>query len=245
MPAPRKIRCAVARIADHGGHVYTVELKPETQVPAFRPGQFLHFALDEYVPSGFWPESRVFSVASNPTERDRLLICYSVNGVFTKRMEQEMQVGSEVWVKLPYGDFVIEAHPEVVLMAGGTGISAFSAFIGELSGNRGGRVHLYYGVRNPTLLLFQEEFDAVLGQAPCFHATYCLEHGTVESVKPFSGRVKVRSGILSADFPVEDGFRASGTIFYLSGPPAMLKVLSNALLTLGAAPERIRVDAWE
>ena len=35
-------------------------------VTPFKPGQFLHLALDAFEPGGFWPESRVFSIASAP-----------------------------------------------------------------------------------------------------------------------------------------------------------------------------------
>ena len=34
---PRKIRCAVESITDHGGRVYTVDLVPQSAVPGFRP----------------------------------------------------------------------------------------------------------------------------------------------------------------------------------------------------------------
>jgi len=85
MGMPQKIRCQVADIIDHGEHVYTVDLLPERPVPRFQPGQFLHLALDPYDPSGFWPESRVFSIASSPSRRERLRISYSVKGRFTPR----------------------------------------------------------------------------------------------------------------------------------------------------------------
>jgi ferredoxin-NADP reductase len=62
----RKIPCMVRDIADHGERVYTVVLEPSSAVPRFKPGQFLHLALDPYDGSGFWPESRVFSIASSP-----------------------------------------------------------------------------------------------------------------------------------------------------------------------------------
>src|ERR1035438_8343115 len=96
-------------------------------------GQFLHLTVDDYDPSGFWPESRVFSIASSPRERKRLRICYSVKGRYTTKMEQVLKVGGEVWVKLPYGDFVIDGSNDAVLLAGGTGISAFTAFLQSLT----------------------------------------------------------------------------------------------------------------
>ena len=44
-------------------------------------------------------------------------------------MENELQEGQMVLVKLPYGDFVILDANNVALLAGGTGITAFIAFI--------------------------------------------------------------------------------------------------------------------
>jgi ferredoxin-NADP reductase len=245
MPSPRKIRCAVAAITDHGERVYTLDLKPESPVPAFRPGQFLHLAIDEYDPSSFWPESRVFSIANSPADRGHLLVCFSVKGAFTTRMEQELRVGSEVWAKLPYGDFVIEPSAQVVLFAGGTGVSAFTAFIGDLGPTHAGRIHLYYGARSADLLIFREELEQTLARVPGFHLTYCLERGTLVPTDTHSGRLKVRSGMLSAEFPAQDGFQNPCTIFYLSGPPGMLKALSASLSRAGVAPANIRIDAWE
>ena len=108
MPVVRRLPCEVERVVDHGERVYTVTLAPDGQAPAFRPGQFLHLALDPFDPGGFWPESRVFSIASSPTERDRLSITYAVKGVFTMRMERELAPGRTVWVKLPYGEFTVD-----------------------------------------------------------------------------------------------------------------------------------------
>ncbi|MGB9599006.1 MAG: hypothetical protein ACPL7I_00520, partial [Myxococcota bacterium] len=86
MPNPVKIRCRVDEVIYHSDSVSSVFLVPDKKIPKFLPGQFLHFTLDEYDPStGFWPESRVFSIASAPVE-NRIRITYSVKGRFTKRM---------------------------------------------------------------------------------------------------------------------------------------------------------------
>ena len=46
---------------------------------------------------------------------------------------RELREGQGVWVKLPYGEFVIPDADNVVLLAGGTGITAFIAFIDGLT----------------------------------------------------------------------------------------------------------------
>src|SRR3954453_16580670 len=99
MAAAQKLACVVERIAGHGEGVYTVTLTPAAAagaarpLPRFRAGQFLHLALAPYDPTGFWPESRVFSIASSPEARESVRITYAVHGRFTERMERELVEG--------------------------------------------------------------------------------------------------------------------------------------------------------
>jgi ferredoxin-NADP reductase len=188
MSMPRKIRCTVAAVIPHGDRVYTIDLKPETPVPAFRPGHFMHLTVDDYDPAGFWPESRVFSIASSPRDRQRIRFCYAVKGRYTARLEQALHPGVEVWIKLPYGEFVIDDTQDVVLIAGGTGISAFTAFIEALLPDTPRKVWLVYGARTPDLWLFREMIEQQLARCPSFSAVFFAEtglsadlHGTPEA----------------------------------------------------------------
>ena len=248
MSTPRRIRCAVEAITDHGEHVYSLDLAPSVPVPLFRPGQFLHLTVDEYDPSGFWPESRVFSIASSPRERRRIRICYSVKGGYTTRMEQTLKTGSEVWIKLPYGDFVIDDSSDAVLLAGGTGISAFTAFLEALTPEASRSVTLVYGTRTPGLFLFQDMIMAQHARLPNFQVILFSE--TPDAA--FAGKLAALAKparLLTGRIALEQiwaNARAPGKqVFYLSGPPAMLTALSAGLRTHGVAPESIRTDAWE
>src|SRR6476646_7440234 len=179
MAQAQKLRCIVDTVVAHGDRVYTVTLQPERPAPRFRAGQFLHLALDTYDPGGFWPESRVFSIASAPAQRDLLRITYSVQGAFTSRMEAALVPGREVWVKMPYGHFVIEPRGEVVLLAGGTGITAFTAFLEELGWDDNCRVCLAYGARREGLLVYRELVERSAVRTPQQLTTlYFLEDGT-------------------------------------------------------------------
>lgn len=247
MSMPRKVRCAVEELVDHGGHVYTVTLLPADPVPNFRPGQFLHLTVEPYDPAGFWPDSRVFSIASSPRDRSRLRICYAVKGRYTARMEQQLQMGREVWVKLPYGDFVVEGDTDVVLLAGGTGISAFTAFLEALEPAHPTRVFLAYGARSPGLLLFTDMIFRQLERVPGFEALFFAEAGDprADASFPAAGAPGCLPGRLALD-PIWSRVENAGDrTFYLSGPPLMLRALGDELRSRGVPPERIRVDAWE
>ncbi|MGA2278799.1 MAG: FAD-dependent oxidoreductase [Verrucomicrobiota bacterium] len=245
---PRKIRCTVESITDHGGRVYTVDLAPQSVVPGFKPGQFLHLTVDDYDPSGFWPESRVFSIASSPRDRGRIRICYAVKGRYTTKMEQTLKVGGEVWIKMPYGEFVIDEAGDAILIAGGTGISAFTAFLETLKPENPRQVWLVYGARSPDLLLFREMIMDQLRKVPGFHALFFAETGGAvfssqmaalpKAPESLSGRVSLDQAWSRVPAPAQK-------VFYLSGPPVMLNTLMADLKLRGVPPEQIRTDAWE
>ncbi len=243
MAVIRKLRCVVQRIVNHGSGVYTLELVPEKTLPVFRPGQFLHLALDEYDPSGFWPDSRAFSIASSPQVRDRLRISYAVKGQFTGRMERELVEGKQVWIKLPYGEFVVDGENTTALIAGGTGITPFCAFLEALTPSHAHDIHLFYGAQSVDLLIYREMLTKISRSVLRFHPYYFVEMPPDPSS-------------LSVDFQPRIGRLAIETIwaylpnpfhsfYYLSGPPVMLKAFSNNLRALQVPLDQIRIDAWE
>ena len=230
MPVVRRLPCGVERVVDHGDHVYTVTLAPDGPAPSFRPGQFLHLALDPFEPGGFWPESRVFSIASSPAERDRLSITYAVKGAFTTRMERELAPGREVWVKLPYGEFTVDPGRDAVLFAGGTGITAFTAFLGSLPAQPAHRVALFYGARTPDLFVYGDLAARRAAEVAGLEAHLVCE---------------ATEGRLSAAAAWPSLVALEDPVFYLSGPPAMLTALTGQLHERGVPDDAIRTDAWE
>ena len=242
MGVAQKLACLVERIVDHGEGVYTLALRPERPAPRFRPGQFLHLAIDPYDPSGFWPDSRAFSIASSPADRDLLRITYAVHGAFTARMERELREGGSAWVKLPYGDFVIDGGGDVVLLAGGTGVSAFTAYLDSLRPQADGRsTILGYGARTSPLLIYKDLVDRTAARVPALDVTYFVEGGRPSAAGPsqgLEGRVSVEALWPRMTRPLESDF-------YISGPPAMLKAIAADLTTRGVSAEAIHIDAWE
>jgi ferredoxin-NADP reductase len=241
MAVAQKIRCRVERITDHGEQVYTVDLAPERRVPVFQSGQFLHLALDEYDPSGFWPESRVFSIASSPQQRERLSITYSVQGRFTARMEEELIEGKYVWIKMPYGDFVIESSSDVLLFAGGTGVTAFTAFLNGLAPAFPHKVYLAYGARYSSLLIYRDMMQQCAAEVSQFQPFYFVEQDT-------DGGSAARSeivGRLSVSAIWQHIKNPLAVTYYISGPPRMLRTISNDLKESGIRADAIRTDAWE
>jgi ferredoxin-NADP reductase len=241
----QKLGCVVERIVSHGERVYTLALRPEGRLPRFKAGQFLHLALDPYDPTGFWPDSRVFSIASPPAQRDSVRITYAVHGEFTARMERDLAEGRQVWIKMPYGDFVIEPDTDVVLFAGGTGVSAFTAYLETLTPASDGRSYvLGYGARTAELLIYKDVVDRCAARVPSLDVTFFVESGPIpssrigEAARWLPGRVSVEALWTQIPRPHESNF-------YISGPPAMLRGIGADLRARQIAAEAIHIDAWE
>jgi ferredoxin-NADP reductase len=245
MAVVQKLPCWVEQIIHHGDHVYTVTLRPERPAPRFRPGQFLHLAMDTYDPSGFWPESRVFSIANSLLHRDQLRISYSVRGRFTARMERELAEGGQVSVKMPYGEFVVNNTGDVVLFAGGTGITAFTAFLEGLSPGSRHAVYLAYGARTRSLLIYRELVQQRAQTVPSLHVSYFIEQepGARPAMKESDELDNIGRLSVAAMWPKIK--RPREATYYISGPPAMLKVISQDLRSIGIGAEAIKIDAWE
>ena len=182
--------------------------------------------------------SRAGSGLSHASSRSRVRLSSAIDsrspsavkGPFTERMERELAQGREVWVKLPYGEFVVDASRDAVLFAGGTGVTAFTAFLQSLEPQAAPRALLFYGARTPELFIY----------GPLAEACACVARSLACTLVPETseGRLDVASS-----WPAIETLESP--IFYLSGPPRMLTALTGQLRERGVQPERIRTDAWE
>ena len=244
MAVTRKFICHVEQSIHHGEHVHSVILRPQRPVPRFRPGQFLHLALDPYDSSGFWPESRVFSIASSPSDREHLRISYSVRGRFTARMEADLVEGRHVWVKMPYGHFMVDTTADVVLFAGGTGITAFTAFLEGLT-MTSQAVNIAYGARNESLLIYRDLVRRCAARLPSLDVSYFIEQSTATGNPEHDGHERVHRGRMSVADVWPRILHPKEAAYYLSGPPAMLQTVTQDLRAHGVSAEAIKIDAWE
>jgi ferredoxin-NADP reductase len=235
MANPVKIKATVEEVVRHNATVASYRMAPQGRVPRFHAGQFLHLALDEYSPERQWPESRVFSIASAPSERAaRLDVTISAKGRYTGRILETLQAGSECWLKLPYGEFLFPADRNLALVAGGVGITPFLSLLKQMLEERSSQpVALYYGVRSAEHYLFGDLLGRCAAELPNFSMTPYCEDGTAPGRR---GALNIAE--IHAAAP-------AGALFYLSGPPGMISAFKARLRDLGVEPGRVRVDDWE
>jgi ferredoxin-NADP reductase len=140
---------------------------------------------------------------------------------------------------MPYGDFVVDQSAEVALFAGGTGITAFTAFLGGLSGSKDQPVTLAYGARTNRLLIYRELVDHCAHRVRNLDVLYFVEAADEgEPVAVIRGKVSVEAVLPRIHRPLD-------AQYYLSGPPAMLQSIGGNLCAHRIPPEAIHIDAWE
>jgi ferredoxin-NADP reductase len=224
----KKLHTEIISIQNATAGVYTLEFR-SPQKFKFSPGAFLHLALDEYDPSGAWPESRCFSIQTSPQE-ETIKITYAVKGAFTKRMENELAVGKEIWLKLPYGDLFTQSHGKenTVFIAGGTGITPFLSLFTDSSFAAYSHPYLYVGFRNRELHFYQAEMEKAQMINPSLQIKSIYED---------------TEGILDIE-KIHTSHPHAGA-FFISGPPAMIKTFKQHLLSKGVEEDRIKTDDWE
>ena len=151
----------------------------------------------------------------------------------------DMKVGDTVWLKLPYGEFVVESRETApaVLVAGGTGVVPFVSLVTSAL-TLAGPVQLLYGARRAELLVYSDAMNEASLRHPQFSWRAFVEDGEADGAT--RGCLSVEA-VLEA---VEATDEPAAAVIYLSGPPAMVDSLTAGLGEAGISPERIRVDAW-
>ena len=208
--------------------IYTLEFRSLGSKYKYQPGQFLHIAIDEeYDGSSQWPDSRCFSMQSNPGE-ETIRITYAVKGEFTRQMEQTLKVGSEVWLKLPYGDLFQQFHNKIntVFIAGGTGITPFLSLFTHESFSEYINPKIYLGFRSKEFNIYQNELDRACNLNHNLNIFYQDINGIINIEKIFD----------------QNGVESN---YFISGPPVMIKAFKQTLIGKGVPAKNVLTDDWE
>lgn len=229
MAIVKKYPAKVVSIFNKIDSVYTIELESLGRPFKYEPGQFLHIAIDEYDPSGQWPESRCYSIQTSPNEKF-IRITFAIKGNFTRRMQNELKPGKLVTLKLPYGDLFSQNHDKnnTVFISGGTGITPFLSLFTDSAFAIYQNPVLYAGFRTKEMNLYGDQIRIAGEINPGLevHFVYQDLDGPLNIEKIFQSSNKKAS-------------------FFISGPPVMIKTFKLFLLNNGLSADQIKTDDWE
>jgi len=197
----------------------------------FEPGQYLELSLPHKKPDSRG-QRRIFSIASRPGEQQiNIGTKIPAHPSSFKNALMKLHVGGTVYATRVGGDFVLpdSTKTPVVLIAGGIGITPFISFVE--STNR--PLRLIYAVNSISDLSFVD----TLKQHNVDVTVVSLDDGRLPD-KEWSHEIgRLDKTLLKKIIDIDDQ-----PIVYISGPPAMVMNLRDAVKSLGI--QRIKVDEF-
>ncbi|WP_250520668.1 MULTISPECIES: anthranilate 1,2-dioxygenase electron transfer component AntC [unclassified Caballeronia] len=185
----------------------------------FLPGQYARLHVPD---AGAW---RSYSFANRPNDSNQLqfLIRLLPDGAMSKYMRERCRPGQTIEFEAPLGTFYLrEVERAVVMVAGGTGLSAFLGMLDDLAHNGGcGKpVRLYYGVTNARDLC---ELDRLKSYEERI-ADFACEIVVMNPAQEWQGKI----GLIPEHFD-RAFLEANPFDMYVCGPPPMVDVIKTWL----------------
>lgn len=151
---------------------------PELPSFDFQAGQFV--TMDLPIGEKRLQRWRSYSIANAPEGSNLLELCIvnSSEGLGSKYLFEEVQEGSLLKFKGPDGGFVLPEiiEKDLVFICTGTGIAPFRSMILDLkkSGKAHRNIHLIFGTREESGILYRAEFEALVQSMPGFRFDIAL-----------------------------------------------------------------------
>nr|WP_320415200.1 ferredoxin--NADP reductase [Lysobacter changpingensis] len=236
-------------LAPSVGH-YTF-VRDDGQPLDFIPGQFIqvHFQYaDGTATKRSYSLATIHDHALGPGEAVEIAVSYVPGGAATALFEG-LEEGGRVDASGPFGRFCLmptDANPRYLLIATGTGVTPYRAMLPQLEAlirERGVRVVLLFGARNPEELLYGDEFRAFADRHPGhFRFVPCFSRELPSPGSPHA-HADVRHGYVQ-QFLGEFGPNATDDIAYLCGNPNMVDACFEALKEYGLPVPQVRREKY-
>lgn len=206
----------------------------------FRAGQFLDVMLPERPGAPKSDYIHGFSIVAAPYE-DYLAVATRLRGSPFKESLRALPEGGTVRLDASYGEFVLpkETARPVVFLIGGIGVTPVRSMIAQSGHDRTGhRLMLIHANRSAADAPFTDDFQGLARDNPNFTFLRVLEEGTAgEGVA--IGRVD--AALIRRHVP-----DLAGSLFYLSGPPGMVRAMRTILMDeLKVDEDRIRTEEFD
>ena len=220
-------------------------------------GEKLIFQAGQYITISKWlageQHTRCYSLCSSPHNALlRIAVRETHNGLVSTYINNELQVGNELIVQGPFGDFIYPPinprHVQaLVLIAGGSGITPIlSILLSSLQQNDDMPIHLVYAARSADNIMF---FDAIetLRCANPERLTVAYVVKDMDSHK-LATVGRLNSALLEALLPMlgenADKTQSHATEFYVCGPEGLKNEALNALTANSIANERVHIEQF-
>jgi len=212
----------------------------ELQSFDFQAGQFV--TMDLPIGEKRLQRWRSYSIANPPNNSNRLELCIvnSTEGLGSQYLFDEIQEGAVLKFKGPDGGFVLPEtiDKDLVFVGTGTGVAPFRSMILDLknSGKPHRNIHLIFGTREESGILYRNEFETLARSTPGF--SYDIVLSQQSDWAGWKGHVhQVYMEQYASPRP--------DVAFYLCGWSSMIdEAVANLLLKLGYDRSQIHYELY-
>jgi ferredoxin-NADP reductase len=207
----------------------------------FKAGQFIDMTLPNPPETDAEGNTRGFSISSAP-EEDFLMVTTRLRNTAFKRSLQKVPLGTEVKVEGPFGNLVLHnnASRPAVFVAGGIGITPVRSILVRAAAEKlPHHIFLFYSNHRPEDAAFLDELEALQKRNPNFRMIATMTD-MEKSDRPWQGeRGRINHELLSKYLKGVDN-----AIYYITGPPGLVKALRSVLNSAGVDDDDIRTEEF-
>jgi ferredoxin-NADP reductase len=207
----------------------------------FKAGQSVDMTLLNPPETDAEGNKRAFSIASAPQE-DTLMIATRMRDTAFKRTLRNMSLGTSVKIEGPFGNLTLHnnASKAAVLLAGGIGITPFRSIVVRAAREKLPHlIFLFFSNHRPEDAPFLKELQELESQDPCYKLIATMT-GMGKSEQPWHGE----TGFINTEMLSKHLNQAPSPIYYIAGPPEMVKGLRDVLHQRGVDDDDIRTEEF-
>ena len=185
---------------------------------------------------------RAYSLCSSPIENDfRIGVKKVENGKMSTFLNEKLNVGDELEVMRPSGNFVIDnMNSNVVAFAAGSGITPILSMVKSVL-NSNGFFTLFYGNKTSKDIIFKNELDTLKSEySNNFNLHYIYSREEMGDTL-YKGRINKEKCTLLMKENLEC-LKSDG--FYMCGPEEMITDVSSSLKELGVNESKIHFELF-
>src|SRR5919112_2844111 len=203
----------------------------------FLPGQYAEL----YIPGT--DEHRAYSMANTTTsdELAEFIIKVYPGGKFSGLLDEELEVGQAMKMKVPFGVFTLREKSEgdVIFVGGGSGMAPILSILRHMAEKGIDRkATFYYGARTKADLFYLDEIKELGEQMPGeFRFVPALSEP--EDGDDWDGETGLITDVVQS---LEDDL--NGTEAYMAGPPPMIDAAIPVLMRMGVDEDDIYYDKF-
>ncbi|HKX84384.1 MAG TPA: FAD-dependent oxidoreductase [Pyrinomonadaceae bacterium] len=208
---------------------------------SFIAGQFISLSLIDPPETDAEGDTRAFTIASAPYERD-LMIATRMRDTAFKRILRKLKPGELIRVRGPFGSLTLhdDATRAAVFLAGGIGITPFRSIVLQSTQFKSShRLFLFYSNRHVEDAAFLDELKRCERSNPHFKCIATVTKPS-DSERHWDGEM----GYVNKTMVLKFIHDLQEPIYYIAGPPGMVVSMQLELKAAGVPSQQIRAEQF-